>query len=99
MFDQLGLAVTQSTSLKGNLVNNIFSLSEFKEQVQSLIKQFTRIFEGDKKMKHRKRDPGSVVLSSRSNISGAMRGEFRKSQTLLLSEIKLFYHNMICQAN
>ena len=33
LFDQLGLAVTQSTSLKGNLVNNISSSSEFREQI------------------------------------------------------------------
>ena len=33
LFDQLRLAVTQSTSLKGNLVNNIASWSEFKKQI------------------------------------------------------------------
>ena len=33
LFDQLGLAVTQFTSLKGNLVNNISSASEFKKQI------------------------------------------------------------------
>ena len=33
LFDQLGLAVTQSTSLKDDLINNISSLSEFKEQI------------------------------------------------------------------
>ena len=32
LFDQLGLAVTQSTSQKGNNVNNISS-PEFKEQI------------------------------------------------------------------
>ena len=43
------------------------------EQIQSHIKQFTRKLKGDKKMKHRKRDPGSGLSSSRSNISRAMR--------------------------
>ena len=33
LFDQLGLAVTQSSSPKRNLVNIISSLSEFKEQI------------------------------------------------------------------
>ena len=33
MFDQLGLAVTQSTSHKGDRVNNISSSQEFKEQI------------------------------------------------------------------
>ena len=33
LFDQLGLAVTQSSSPKGKLVNNISSSSEFKEQI------------------------------------------------------------------
>ena len=36
LFHQLGLAVTQSTSLKGNLVNNISSSSEFKEQISKI---------------------------------------------------------------
>ena len=33
LFDQLGLAVTQSTSHKSNRNNNIFSSPEFKEQI------------------------------------------------------------------
>ena len=33
LFDQLGLVVTQSSSPKGKLVNNISSSSEFKEQI------------------------------------------------------------------
>ena len=33
LFDQLGLAVTQSSSPKSNLVNKISSSSEFKEQI------------------------------------------------------------------
>ena len=33
LFDQLGLAVTKSSSPKGKLVNNISSSSEFKEQI------------------------------------------------------------------
>ena len=71
-----------------------------EEKIQSYIKQFTRKSKGDKKMKHRKRDPGSGVSSSRSMwFHARWEGEFRKSQTLLLSEIKLFYSNLNCQAN
>ena len=33
LFDELGLAVTQSTSTKGNLVNDVSSSSEFKEHI------------------------------------------------------------------
>ena len=43
-----------------------------EEEIQSYIKQFTRKLKGDKKMKHRKRDPGSGESSSRSNISRAI---------------------------
>ena len=49
-----------------------------EDQIQSHIKQFTRKLKGDKKMKHRQRDPGSGVSSSRSNISRAMRGRIPK---------------------
>ena len=45
-----------------------------EEQFQSHIKQFTRELKGDKKTKHCKRDPGSGLSSSRSNISRAMQG-------------------------
>ena len=48
-----------------------------EERVQSHIKQFTLKIKGDKKMKHRKRDPASGVSSSKSNISRAMRGRIR----------------------
>ena len=34
LFDQLGLAVTQSSSPKSNLVNNISSSSDFKEKIE-----------------------------------------------------------------
>ena len=45
-----------------------------EEQIQSHIKLFRLKLKGDKKMKHRKRDPGSGVSSSRCNKSRAMRG-------------------------
>ena len=45
-----------------------------EELVQSRVEEFTRKQRGDKKMKHRKRDPGSQVSSSKSNISRALRG-------------------------
>ena len=45
-----------------------------EEQIQLHTKQFTRKLKGDKQPKHRKRDPGSGVSSSRSNVSRAMRG-------------------------
>ena len=44
-----------------------------EELIHSHIKEFTRKQKGDKKMKHRKREPGSGVSSQRSNISRAMR--------------------------
>ena len=44
-----------------------------KEQIQSHMKKFTRKLKGDKKMKHRKRDPGSGPSPSCSSISRAMR--------------------------
>ena len=50
-----------------------------EEQIQSHIKQFTRKPKGDRKMKHRKRDAGSGVSSSRSNISRAMRWQIPKT--------------------
>ena len=39
-----------------------------EELIQSHVKEFIRKQKGDKKMKHRKRDPGSGVSSSKSNI-------------------------------
>ena len=39
-----------------------------EELIQGHVKEFTRKQKGDKKMKQRKRDPGSVVSSSNSNI-------------------------------
>ena len=45
-----------------------------EERIQTHIKQITRKFKDDKKMKHRKRDPGSGVSSSCSNISRNARG-------------------------
>ena len=41
-FDQLGLAVTQSTSQKGNRVNDISS-SEFEEQIEQIAKTFPEL--------------------------------------------------------
>ena len=49
-----------------------------EELMHSHIKEFTRKQKGDKKMKHRKREPGSGVSSSKSNISRAMRGRIPK---------------------
>ena len=49
-----------------------------EELIQSHDKEFRRKQKGDKKMKHRKRDPGSGVSSSKSNISRAMRGRIPK---------------------
>ena len=49
-----------------------------EELIHSQIKEFTRKQKGDKKMKHRKREPGSGVSSQRSNISRAMRGRIPK---------------------
>ena len=58
-----------------------------EEHIQSHIKQFTQKIKGDKKMKHRRREPGSGVSSSRSNISRAMRGPSQKYQIFSPSEI------------
>ena len=49
-----------------------------EELIHSHIKKFTRKQKGDKKMKHRKREPGSGVSSTKSNISRAMRGRVPK---------------------
>ena len=49
-----------------------------EELIQSHVKEFTRKQKGDEKMKHRKRDPGNGVSSSKSNISRAMRGRIPK---------------------
>ena len=49
-----------------------------EEKIQSHIKQFTRKLKGDKKMKHRRREPGSRVLSSQANTSRAMQGRIPK---------------------
>ena len=46
-----------------------------EELIQSHVKEYTRKQKGDK---HRKRDPGSGVSSSKSNISSAMRGRIPK---------------------
>ena len=49
-----------------------------EEIIRSQVKEFARKQKGDKKMKHRKRDPGSGVSSSKSNLSRAMRGRVPK---------------------
>ena len=54
-----------------------------EELIQSHVKKFTRKLKGDKKMTHRKRDPGSGVSSSKSNISRAMRGRIPKKLKFL----------------
>ena len=51
--------------------------------IQSHVKEFTRKQKGDKNIKHRKRDPGSGVSSSKSNISRAMRGRVPEIQNFL----------------
>ena len=51
--------------------------------IQSHIKEFTRKQKGDKNMKHRKRDPGSGISSSKSNITRAMRGRIPKVHNFL----------------
>ena len=48
------------------------------KRIQSCVKQFTRNLNDDKNMKHRRRELGSGVSSSRSNISRAMRGRIPK---------------------
>ena len=54
-----------------------------EEMIQSHIKEFTRKQKRDKKMKQRKRDPGSGISSSKSNISRAMRGRIPKLPSFL----------------
>ena len=54
-----------------------------EELIQSHVKEFTRKQKGDKKMKHRKRDTGSGVSSSISNISLEMRGQVPKIPNFL----------------
>ena len=54
-----------------------------EELIQSHVKEYTRKQKGDKKMKHRKRYPGSGVSSSKSNISRAMRGRIPKIPNFL----------------
>ena len=54
-----------------------------EELIQSHVKEITRKQKGEKKMKHRKRDPGSGVSSSKSNISRAMRGRIPKVPNFL----------------
>ena len=51
--------------------------------IQSHIKEFTRKQKRDRKMKHHKRDPGSGVSSSKSNISRAMQGRIPKIPNFL----------------
>ena len=53
-----------------------------EELIQRHVKEFSRKQKGDKKMKHRKRDPGSGVSSSKSIISCAMRGRIPKNPKL-----------------
>ena len=53
-----------------------------EELIQSNVKEFSRKQKGDKKMKHRKRDPGKGVSSSKSNISRAMRGQIPKTSKI-----------------
>ena len=54
-----------------------------EELIQCHVKEFTRKQKGDKKMKHRKRDHGSGISSSKSNISRAMRGRIPKIPNFL----------------
>ena len=59
-----------------------------EELIHSHIKEFTRKQKGDKKMKHRKREPGSGVSSTKSNISRAMRGRIPKTPNFLAMRIQ-----------
>ena len=54
-----------------------------EEMIQSHIKEFTRKQKRDKKMKQRKRDPGSRISSSKSNISQAMQSRIPKLPNFL----------------
>ena len=54
-----------------------------EELIQSHIKEFTHKQKEDKKMKNRKREPGSGVSSTKSNISRAMRGRVPKVPNFL----------------
>ena len=54
-----------------------------EELIQNNIKEFNRKQKGHKKMKHRKREPGSGVSSTKSNISLAMRGRVPKVPNFL----------------
>ena len=54
-----------------------------EELIHCHIKEFSRKQKGDKKTKHRKREPGSGVSSSKSNISRAMRGRIPKVPNFL----------------
>ena len=70
-----------------------------EEQIQSHIKQFARKLKGDKKMNIENEIRAAEYCRHALTFHARCEGEFRKSQTLLLSEIKLFYPNMICHAN
>ena len=54
-----------------------------EELIHSHIKQFTCKQKGDKKKKHKKREPGSGVSSTKSNISRVMRGRIPKVPNFL----------------
>ena len=54
-----------------------------EELIHSHIKEFIRKQKRDKKIKHRKREPGSGVSSSKSNISRATRGRIPKVPNFL----------------
>ena len=49
-----------------------------QEKVQSHVKEFTQKLKGNKKLKHKRRDPGNGVSLSRSHIARATRGRIPK---------------------
>ena len=57
------------------------------ERIQSHIKEYTRKWEGDKKMKHSWLDSGSSVSSSRSDIARALAVPSRKLANFLALRI------------
>ena len=67
---KLGTQLERQTPLKAyaDLRGPRLSEKSVEELIQSHVKEYTRKQKGDKKMKHRKRDPGSGVSSSKSNF-------------------------------
>ena len=69
------------------------------EQILSHLKLFARKLKGDNKMKHCRRETGSGVSSSRSNISRAMLGRIPKIQISPLCETSALVNKRTRRAN